>query len=693
MTHSKKVSMFGKTVLAASLAFALAGCVDDGDTGPQGPAGMDGADGVNGTDGVNGAPSFPQGLFLVANNGAENAGTVDTVDQSRAYLSTFTTGNNEGIALDGLGNLYQAGDATNGSLRAVCRATSRSGGMFMASKDREITGESTGLVNPKGIHFDQSSGLVFVADFNGQQISVFGSNAAGNAMPVAEIMLSAKPWDVTYDAVNDRMYAALTDGTVAVYDQVMAMDFAPTVMRSIVPSDADGNQISVNLHGIVYDASTDRLIVSDVGDASVADDGQVFVLSGASMADGMVEPMRQIGGPMSMLGNPVDIILTGTTLRVAEKSNDAVLVFSNIYSGMSGDMAPDLASASVKPESLAEVMPMPMMYDISDNALNTTSLLGVAVSSNPSTAGATTGEVAQFSAVLNAQTKDFNFGMSIESVTYDLQGDAYATFDDPTTSMGGVLIGSRIAKHRDGEMYSMMQDRMIMGANTGLVTPKGLDVNSEHGLIFVAELDATAPGIFIFSGCAEGDVMPLLKLIPANGARPWDVDYDAATDRAFAALTNGTIAVFDQVTAKLMSGTTEIAGEDRLITPAMAGVAVTAPTNIHGIDYDVQSDSLVVSDVGSAADATDGKLYVLPGAGMANGLTDMSVSISGPATMLGNPVDIMLSNGHVYVAEKSNDMIMRWDNILNRESGDIPADYGFSYTKPESVAVIPAYLW
>lgn len=85
-----------------------------------------------------------------------------------------------------------------------------------------------------------------------------------------------------------------------------------------------------------------------------------------------------------------------------------------------------------------------------------------------------------------------------------------------------------------------------------------------------------------------------------------------------------------------------------------------------------------MSDVGSVADATDGKLYVLPGAGMADGLTDMSVSISGPATMLGNPVDIMLSNGHVYVAEKSNDMIMRWDNILNRESSDIPADYGFS---------------
>ena len=693
MAHTTKLSTLGKTLVAASIAFALAGCVDDGDTGPQGPAGMNGADGMNGTDGMNGAPAFPQGLFLVANNGADNAGTVDTVDQNRNYLNTFTTGNNEGIVLDGLGNLYQAGDSANGSLRAVCRFNSRSGGMFMSSMDREITGAATGLVNPKGIHFDQSSGLVMVADFNAQQISVFGSNAAGDAMPVAEIMLSAKPWDVTYDAVNDRMFVALTDGTVAVYDDVMMMDFAPTVMRSIVPSDSTGNQISINLHGIVYDASNDRLIVSDVGDAGVADDGQLFVLAGASMADGMVEPMRQIAGPMSMLGNPVDIILSGTTLRVAEKSNDAVLVFDNIYSGMSGDVAPTLASPSVKPESLAEVMSMPMYYDISDNALNTTSLLGVAASSNPSTAGATTGQVAQFSAVLNSQTKDFGFGMSIESVTYDIQGDAYATFDDPATMMGGVLIGSRIAKHRDGGMYSMSQDRMIMGANTGLVTPKGLDVNSEHGLVFVAELNAAAPGIYIFSSCAEGDVMPLAKLIPANGAQPWDVDYDAATDRAFVALTNGTIAVFDQVTAKMMSGSMEIDGEDRLITPAMMGAAVAAPTNIHGIDYDVQSDSLVVSDVGSAADATDGKLYVLPGAGMADGLTDMSVSISGPATMLGNPVDIMLSNGNVYVAEKSNDLIMRWDNILNSASGDIPADYSISYTKPESVAVVPAYLW
>jgi len=97
---------------------------------------------------------------------------------------------------------------------------------------------------------------------------------------------------------------------------------------------------------------------------------------------------------------------------------------------------------------------------------------------------------------------------------------------------------------------------------------------------------------------------------------------------------------------------------------------------------------LVISDVGSAADASDGKLYVIPGAGSADGITDVSVNIAGPNSMLGNPVDLMLSNGHVYVAEKSNGMILRFDNILNAASGDITPSFSMMYPAPESVNVL-----
>ena len=676
----------GPSIIALSLTLALGGCVDDGDTGPAGPAGMDGADGSDGSDG---APGLPQGVFLIANNGDSNRGTLTRADQNAAMLSQFTSGNNEGVMLDSTGNLFQAGDSSTGSLRTVCRMTSRSGGMYMPSYDKDITGANTGLTNPKGIHLAEHSGMVFVADFNGMRISIFGSQAAGDVTPVAEIPLSAKPWDVTVDEVNDRMYVALTDGTVAVYDNVMGSGFTPTVMRSIVPADADGNQLSVNLHGIVYDAGSDRLVVSDVGDAAVSDDGQLFVIDNAAVADGNTVPARQVGGPISMLGNPVDIILTGTTLRVAEKSNDAILVFTNIFDGPDGDMAPTLATTTSKPESLAQVMPAMDLTDASDNALTATTINGIVVSSNPSAAGPTTGQISRYSAVLSSTLGSFDAGMSIESVTIDALGDGAVTFDDVDSAMGGVLIINRLASMRDDDSYTMSQDHMIMGANTGLVTPKGVDVSSAHGLVFVAEFNPDTPAVQVFSSCASGDVAPLLSLVASNDARPWDVDYDAATDRAFVALTNGTVAVFDEVTRKLMAGMTTITGEDRLITPAMSGAAVTAPTNIHGIDYDPQSDSLVISDVGSAASATDGKLYVIPAAGMANGLAEMSVMIAGPNSMLGNPVDLMLSNGHVYVAEKSNNVIMRFDNILNSASGDIAADYSMSYTAPESVVVVP----
>ena len=676
----------GPSIIALSLTLALSGCVDDGDTGPAGPAGMDGADGSDGSDG---APGLPQGVFLIANNGDSNRGTLTRADQNAAMLSQFTSGNNEGVMLDSTGNLFQAGDSSTGSLRTVCRMTSRSGGMYMPSYDKDITGANTGLTNPKGIHLAEHSGMVFVADFNGMRISIFGSQAAGDVTPVAEIPLSAKPWDVTVDEVNDRMYVALTDGTVAVYDNVMGSGFTPTVMRSIVPADADGNQLSVNLHGIVYDAGSDRLVVSDVGDAAVSDDGQLFVIDNAAVADGNTVPARQVGGPISMLGNPVDIILTGTTLRVAEKSNDAILVFTNIFDGPDGDMAPTLATTTSKPESLAQVMPAMDLMDASDNALTATTINGIVVSSNPSAAGPTTGQISRSSAVLSSTLGSFDAGMSIESVTIDALGDGAVTFDDVDSAMGGVLIINRLASMRDDDSYTMSQDHMIMGANTGLVTPKGVDVSSAHGLVFVAEFNPDTPAVQVFSSCASGDVAPLLSLVASNDARPWDVDYDAATDRAFVALTNGTVAVFDEVTRKLMAGMTTITGEDRLITPAMSGAAVTAPTNIHGIDYDPQSDSLVISDVGSAASATDGKLYVIPAAGMANGLAEMSVMIAGPNSMLGNPVDLMLSNGHVYVAEKSNNVIMRFDNILNSASGDIAADYSMSYTAPESVVVVP----
>ena len=675
------------SLLAAAVVFSLSAC--NGDDGVDGVDGVNGADGQDGAPGQDGSPGFAAATFLVANNGDSNRNTVSTVDQNASVINTVSTGANEGVALSQSNTLFQAGDSDLPLIRSFCSFTGNSD--FDANFGHDITGDATGLVNPKGIIFVEEAGLVMAADFNGQRISVFGGQAAGNVEPIAEIMTSARPWDLAFDEDADRLFVALTDGTVAVYDDVTSSGFAPTVTRTIVPSDADGNQISINLHGIVYEAMSNRLVVSDVGDASVADDGQLFVIESAASADGMVVPTRVVGGASTQLGNPVDIILSGSDLRVAEKSNDAILVFSNIFTGASGDVAPTLSTPSVKPESLVEFTDAMVKWDASDDGITTMPISGLSVSSNPSAEGDTTGQVAQLSALLGSELRSFDSGMSIESASYTSQGDGVITFDNPDTSTGGLLVVNRLASSRDGMSYSNSYDHMIVGANTGLIAPKGLDIASTEGLVFVADVNETTPAVRVFSPCASGNVAPLLTLEASDGARPWDVDYDPTTDSAYLALTNGTVAVFEEVVRRLNSGESVLTGEDRLIIPASGGTAFSAPTNIHGIDYDSQSDSLVISDVGSAADATDGKLYVISGAQSADGITDVSVNIAGPSSMLGNPVDLMLSNGHVYVAEKSNGAILRFDNILNANSGDVAPSYSVSFTAPESVSVLPIY--
>ena len=681
-TSQQKIKL---SLLATAMVFALSAC--DGDDGTNGRDGVDGAPGQDGSPGQDGAPGFAAATFLVANNGDDNRNTVTAIDQNASALSTVTTGANEGIVFTQSGALVQAGDSDLPLVRSFCGFDAQSN--YMMNRGHELTGAATGLVNPKGIAFAEEAGLIMVADFNGQKISVFGGQAAGDVAPIAEIMTSAKPWDLAYDEESDRLYVALTDGTLAVYDDVASSDFAPSVMRSVVPSDADGNQVSINLHGIVYEPMSNRIVLSDVGDAAVADDGQIFVLDNVSTADGATVPTRVIGGATTQLGNPVDIILTGSDLRVAEKSNDAILVFSNIFNGESGDVAPTLSTPSVKPESLAEFTDLETMVDASDDGITTTPIRGLSVSSNPSTDSETTGQVAQYSAVLSSELSTFDSGMSIESAAYTASGDGVITFDNPDTSTGGLIVVNRLKTMRDGMMYSDSYDHMIVGSETGLIAPKGLDISSDNGMVFVADVNETTPAVRVFSPCASGNVAPLLTLEAANGARPWDVDYDPSTDSAYLALTNGTVAVFEEVVRKMESGQTVITGEDRLIVPASDGTAFAAPTNIHGIDYDSQSDSLVISDVGSAADATDGKLYVISGAGSADGLANVSVNIAGPNSMLGNPVDLMLSNGHVYVAEKSNGMILRFDNILNASSGDIDPTFSMMYPAPESVQVLP----
>ena len=394
------------------------------------------------------------------------------------------------------------------------------------------------------------------------------------------------------------------------------------------------------------------------------------------------DPARTLAGPATKLGNPVDLVLDGNTVYIAEKSNDAILVYRNVFSGGSGDIAPNKVVDSIKPESLAIILEPELQPDLSDIDSTGTTFTGVAVTSNPPAAPGDP-DVVVLDLDLGAMQRGFSTGQDRESLAFNQMGDAYITYDS------GLAVVNRLATDRDGETFSLSRDRVIEGASTGLMAPKGFDVADSLGWVLVT--DNGNPSVRVFGAQAGGDVAPLFSTTLT--VAPWDLDYDPDADRLFVALTDGTVAVFDSYSTARGS-----AGPDRVITPAEGGVAFAAPTNLHGIVHVAQTDQLILSDVGSGANPTDGKLYVLDNGSTADGITDVSVNIDNGDnntvgnTQLGNPVDIAFDGQHLYVAEKSQGMVLRFDNILSAASGDVAPSQTWMQSAPESVSLIADYL-
>ena len=206
----------------------------------------------------------------VSNNGPDNAGLIDTFNERFELQSTFNAGNNEGVEVDRFGNVYQAGDGENGpSIRIISQLYARpeNAGDFDPELDREISGDATGLVAPKGIDLAEDAGLLVVADFGDGNLKVFDASASGNVEPLAVTELDTPAWDVAYDPATDRLFAAITDGTVGVFDNYLE-DYGSNGPERVITPFRDGEKISDNLHGIAYDSGSDTLVVTDVGAAT-----------------------------------------------------------------------------------------------------------------------------------------------------------------------------------------------------------------------------------------------------------------------------------------------------------------------------------------------------------------------------------------------------------------------------------------
>jgi len=134
-------------------------------------------------------------------------------------------------------------------------------------------------------------------------------------------------------------------------------------------------------HGITYDRDSDLMILTDVGEATSADDGAIIAIpdwSTASM-DAMVSADEQfrIAGSMSFLGNPVDVAYDDERdeIYVAERANAGgrVLVFANPTTD--GNIAPlsnelfSGASAIYLTGAVVDEAPVTGLIEIGDESI------------------------------------------------------------------------------------------------------------------------------------------------------------------------------------------------------------------------------------------------------------------------------------------------------------------------------------
>jgi len=144
--------------------------------------------------------------------------------------------------------------------------------------------------------------------------------------------------------LNSNQLFAIVDNSsdVAIFENIFNQMDGATIASNMTVTIEN----MIRTHGITYVAATDMMLLTDVGEASLAGDGAVVKVSNWSTvsADGTVSAAEQIrlAGGTSLLGNPVDIAYDNmnNTIYVAERANGGgrVLGFANPVA--SGGAAP-----------------------------------------------------------------------------------------------------------------------------------------------------------------------------------------------------------------------------------------------------------------------------------------------------------------------------------------------------------------
>lgn len=615
----------------------------------------------------------------------------------------------EGLVLDYFGNAFQASDTPDlpatvrilGQVRDRSQATQSV--VLRLDRDRDLgfkfdpfnpgASSETTLVAPKAVELAQVAGFMIVTDAGDPAIKVWGSAAAGNVAPSFSSAVPAPAWDVALDEPTDRLYAALTDGTIAVFDDFLSTrPAAPS--RIIVPSLNGVDPAATSLRGIIHTTArfADQLIVCDIGveGEAAGADGSLIFIDGASTASGLILPALVMDDPASGLMDPSDLVLAPDgRLRVADPTADRLALFNPVDSPARFAPIPARTSALQNANGVAiEPIDAPRLAGVSDVDDPSTALAGLVATTRPALGNGSLLRLADD--LQTAPSASFDVGLAVTLATLDVAGDAYIGVP------GGVAVVNRFAKQRGTApdvAFDPSRDRLVQNVlgpfdpPDPILEPVAVEVDDRGGLLMIA--DVGLPGVWVFgqnAGPAANATRRLLAGFSVGVNVPQGLDYDYGSDTLYVACSSGAVFVYEDFVA--------VPGDlpDRTITPGDALGSVQISTNLHGIVHDAERDLLVLTDAGGAAGGGgDGAIYVIEAASISSGLVPVASVVAGPATQLDEPGDLAWNGSTLWVAERENDLLLRFDGLLGL-SGDAAPDGSLALPDVYSVELNPEFL-
>ena len=301
------------------------------------------------------------------------------------------------------------------------------------------------MVSGREIAYDANNDILYIADHDAAVSAILAYHDAttlsGDVAPTRVLTLNGRPWGISYDAANDRMYVAkdITD-MFQTYDDISA---APTGM--LMPTVEAALAGMVRVHGIHYNAASDALFVTEITDASGNNfdtDGGIHIIENATtVVDGnpsTVTADRIIAGDMTLLGNPVDVDYNpaNETIFIAEKTKGGfVLGFD--FNDM-GDVAPKIARKYAVPEAIYYSASSGKLY-ASNTATPEVAVFKTAFSNWINAPQMIASEQADGNGIAYDETKGYIIQLSRTDMSikvFDEMGTLVTQFNDPAITSG-----------------------------------------------------------------------------------------------------------------------------------------------------------------------------------------------------------------------------------------------------------------